>query len=66
MIGKFGNVISSPAMRLDGLNKVLYLYITSILSVCGKLENKTTIDKASSRSRIASMKVGYLQVHLFI
>jgi hypothetical protein len=53
-------------MRLDGLNKVLYLYITSILSVCGKLENKTTIDKASSRSRIASMKVGYLQVHLFI
>lgn len=39
------------------------LNYTSILSVCGKLENRTTIDRASSRSRIASIKVGYLQIH---
>ena len=40
-----------------------YYNYTSILSVCGKLENRTTIDKASSRSRMASIKLGYLQIH---
>ena len=38
------------------------IIITCILSVCGIVENNNTIDKASSRSLTASMKVGYLKI----